>query len=386
MNRMAGKMKGWLARLVRDESGQGVLIMVLILLVLGALILSPLLGFMVTGLKSGQVHEEKTHEFYAADSGVEDAIYWLPQLVQGEGSPPYTFNEETNLWERDDFPILVNDKTVESITIEPEDFYFKITATAATDDKNKTTVIAILGGLLNNAITSNGGVDISPGSTVTGNIVLSEDGTLKPEDYQPSGGYGVYHTSINWPDADTISNECWGQVDEGESLGEEINIGDRVSVGPAYREGDLQITNTGATGATLTLNGTVYVSGNLTFNQPGTASAYIINLKGNTIYADGKIKFPSAGNCRLVGPGCIIARETVDFYPDIQGEEFIFVMSTEQDVQFKPNGDFYGSIAGNVEVDLKPGFTLTWENPPEDLTVLNTLRTACLSILSYNIG
>ena len=58
---------------IRDEKGN-VLILVLILLVVGGLILTPLLGLMSTGLLAGQVYERKMQEYYAADAGVEDAL------------------------------------------------------------------------------------------------------------------------------------------------------------------------------------------------------------------------------------------------------------------------------------------------------------------------
>ena len=56
------------------ESGQA-FILVLIFLLVGGLMVPPLLGFMGTGLKAGELYEEKIDEVYAADAGVEDAIY-----------------------------------------------------------------------------------------------------------------------------------------------------------------------------------------------------------------------------------------------------------------------------------------------------------------------
>lgn len=58
----------------KKESGQA-FILVLILLLVGALMIGPLLGFMGTGLVAGQTYEERVAEVYAADAGVEDAIY-----------------------------------------------------------------------------------------------------------------------------------------------------------------------------------------------------------------------------------------------------------------------------------------------------------------------
>jgi hypothetical protein len=81
-------MKKLFRSLVRNESGQGVLLTVLILLALGAILTVPLLSLMSTGLEAGRLHEEKTDKFYAADAGVEDAMYkikynLLPDWMQG---------------------------------------------------------------------------------------------------------------------------------------------------------------------------------------------------------------------------------------------------------------------------------------------------------------
>ena len=76
-----------IARIIKSESGQGVLIAVLILLVIGGLMFPPLLGFMSAGLKTGQMHEEKAQEVYAADSGVELGMW---KLQEGEMTLPAT--------------------------------------------------------------------------------------------------------------------------------------------------------------------------------------------------------------------------------------------------------------------------------------------------------
>jgi hypothetical protein len=66
---------------IREEKG-AVLIMVLILLVVGGLILTPLLGLMSTGLIAGQVYEKKTDELYAADAGIEDALWRIKHNIE----------------------------------------------------------------------------------------------------------------------------------------------------------------------------------------------------------------------------------------------------------------------------------------------------------------
>jgi hypothetical protein len=44
-------------------------------MLVGVLTVMPLLGYMSSGLKAGMVYEKKMNEFYAADSGVEDALW-----------------------------------------------------------------------------------------------------------------------------------------------------------------------------------------------------------------------------------------------------------------------------------------------------------------------
>jgi len=69
-------MKKTLNKLIREERGQALIIAVILLLV-GALIITPLLGFIGTGLIVGQVFEEKMDGLYAADAGIENACWKL---------------------------------------------------------------------------------------------------------------------------------------------------------------------------------------------------------------------------------------------------------------------------------------------------------------------
>ncbi len=81
-------MKRILNKPIKDETGQ-VFILVLILLLLGGLIMAPLLGFMGTGLKSGQAYEQRMAEVYAADAGIEDATWKImnDQFPAAEDQP-----------------------------------------------------------------------------------------------------------------------------------------------------------------------------------------------------------------------------------------------------------------------------------------------------------
>jgi len=72
-------MKIALNKLATDEKGQA-LILAVILLLVGSLIIVPLLGFMSTGLIAGQVFEKKMGGLYAADAGIEDALWKIINL------------------------------------------------------------------------------------------------------------------------------------------------------------------------------------------------------------------------------------------------------------------------------------------------------------------
>ena len=93
-------MKRILNRLPGNERGV-VLIIVLILLAVGGLTIAPMLSHMSTGLKAGQTYERKTAEYYAADAGVEDAIYKIlsdnASLPQNEGASwSYNLTDSVN--------------------------------------------------------------------------------------------------------------------------------------------------------------------------------------------------------------------------------------------------------------------------------------------------
>jgi hypothetical protein len=105
-------MKRTTNKLITDEKGQ-VMILVLILLVLGALIIAPLMGFMSTGIMAGQTIEERVEEVYAADAGIEDALH---KMLSGYESLPETVGENLTYSIAD-----VNDKDVEVVVELEED-------------------------------------------------------------------------------------------------------------------------------------------------------------------------------------------------------------------------------------------------------------------------
>jgi len=349
----------------RDQQGN-VLVMALILLVVGGLILTPLLGLMSTGLVSGQVYDKKTDELYAADAGVEDAIWKIRDNVLD--SYPHDYPE----------PLIVNNKSV-NITVFREDLdptcgeelRYRIISTATSDDGSSTAIDAHLSvsyldlsALLDNAIVSNDTIDIQPGNYIDGDVWLPDE-----EDLETSPGVSINGTvkdnddmTMYWPTFEQLSGYYLQDVEGAPDPGPSIDLQYYTNIiGPCYREGSLAVDNTGDP-ATLVLEGTVYVTGNLEFRQSGTSHNYTVDLNKQTIFVEGNIEFPS-NVVTIRGPGCIIAKGYINFQPAIAGIDFVLVYSITDEVNFQPSGDFTGCIAGNVHVHLQPGSTITWISP-----------------------
>ena len=84
-------MLRFLRQIMRSEKGQA-LPAVLALLVLGGLTIAPTLSHASTSLNLGRIIQENVHGIYAADAGVEEALWCL-----GEGtSPPEQLTENVN--------------------------------------------------------------------------------------------------------------------------------------------------------------------------------------------------------------------------------------------------------------------------------------------------
>jgi hypothetical protein len=334
-------------KLIRGEKGYVLIAALIVLLVLG-LISGPLLSYMVSGLRAGHTFETGAGELYAADAGVQDAVWQIREGQLCSGMLPHTYY------------MNVNGKNV-TVTVDKD---YKVTSIATTDGGSNTasldshtTVVAYVGvtttigsGFLDNAITSNGTVTIASNSVVTGNV------TYGTSISGPVGGTAT-QGYLTWPIASELSDFYLGQVNPDSPGPNSINLG-TLSLGPSYINGDLAIDGSGGT---LTLTGTIYVDGNLYCRQPGGKS-YTIDLNGQTIFVIGNADFP-ANHVNVSGPGCIIAVGYVNFQPGIMtSTDFIFVMSVSSYVNFQPNGTFSGSVAGNVDVNLQPGNTLTWHS------------------------
>jgi hypothetical protein len=391
-------MKRMLNKLKRGEKGQA-LIIAMILMLLGSLIIAPMLAYMGSGLKVGKdVHEERMDELYAADAGAEDALWYihdidrLKQLVEHVtgGTLPDDWTPEDYTWPLPAYNLGdINGKgvevTVDYIPYDDYDKYFKITSTATSYNDSGTAIssttidsyskIPDFTNLLDNAITSRGTVDLK--STVyDGDVVYCKE-PAPPEDHV-IGGVVKQDCAVGWPPADALSEFYLGDVDGFDFNNDTINVKNTPNpIGPLYRDGDLTINKSGGGNALLTLQGTVYVTGKL---QIGTTNQnFTLNLNGQTIFVKDPTTPPGGyavnigGKTTITGSGCIIAVGGINFQPNMsQGspEDFLFVMSINGTTFAHPSGNFNGSFAGNVEVQLQPGqpaeTKLTWNSPSDN--------------------
>ena len=382
-------MRNILSNFLKNQSGQTALVNMLILVCVGGVVITPLLGFMAMGLKSGQMHEELTEQLYAADSGVEDALFWIPELESGNSTGPW--NWQVDHWTRDTYEM--NDGYVDSTVEQVDTQTYKITSTASTDDTGNTTIQSYVttlrmdfSELLQNAISSSSNVTIKPNVNVTGDVTAN--GTV--DNKGAVNGTITENATLDWPGDEDMSAFYWEDVEALEPFPYgAIDVKDTHSIEPLYREGNLYIDNTGPLGAVLTLTGTVYVTGDLIFQEPGESHDYAVDLNGQTIYCEGSISV--SDKCSIAGSGCIIAVGDLYFAPkgDVGSEDdFVLLMSIEGTTTLQPSGAFYGSVAGDVCVQVKSGqnAALCWTDPSDkDLNFPEGNVITALSILSWEI-
>ena len=330
------------------------LVMALIMLGIGALLIPPFLAHVSTNLLATRVTEGGMKEQYAADSGIEYALWRLDNAVFA-GQEDYE----------------INDKNVNVTwglytgTVQ----IYKITSTATSDDGSSTTTESYVEVLsfFDSAITSPDLVTIQQGSTISGSVI---SGVLEtePDTVIISQTIDARETQ-NWPEAGELSAFYWEDVKDSPDPGSRINLKDTNSIGPLYRAGDLEIYNTGGP-VTATLEGTVYIADNLTFKATAP-KAFTIDLNGQTIYVGGEIKLESENYAAISGSGCIIARGKVDFFPvrivesDPDDPDHVFIMSIENIVKIRSTeGTLYGAVAGKEDTTLRQGTSMALTDVP----------------------
>jgi hypothetical protein len=296
----------------RGESGQ-VLIYVTLALVLALLIIPPLLGFVFTGGRSAQIREDRMLQVHAADAGIEDGYCFVVANATALPGSPEDPPTEIDMGTINGYDVNVQifkDVTTEGV--------YKLLSTATSDGGRELRIESYTSqwdysALMANALTSRDMIDVQPGITITGNV-SANDLDKQSENNILKGMDGELHLgdTPGWPEADELADFYYGDVEgyppySSDTL--DINtldpLGDplyREIADPLYREGDLyMISGNHSDVLTLTLGGTVYVTGDLLIGK--TAHPFTLDLAGQTIFCEQSIRV--GGSCNLVGPGCI---------------------------------------------------------------------------------
>ena len=354
-------MKITVKRILRDETGAA-LAMALILLLIGGLITAPLLSHMGSGLIAGEVYEARTAELYAVDAGVEDAIW---KIQNGDGYLPCSPGSPARNYTITDINGNNVDITITSIAlfqgITNLTGTYRIESTT-TGNGSGTQIEAYIeginmygdyGDILGNVLTSQEEIVLKPGTEVN-----PSEG-----EHSPVENYGD-----DWPTAEELIDFYLYDVEDGTHYYSDTEIdiaGIDMELGPIYVEGELDINNSSNTPATLTLTGTVYVTGDTLIGSTG--KDFTLDLNNHTIFvasnsADPKKALWIGGKCTVVGSGVIIAVGDMYFEPNTEAgvTDPIFVMSVLGVTNVQPGGDFYGSIAGSVEIELMPGTSINY--------------------------
>ena len=374
-------MKTTAKNVIREESGK-ILILVLVLLVVGGLLLGPLLGLMSTGLVAGQVYEKKAAELYAADAGVEDAIWKITNSkTEFDSDDYYAYPDRDNgvaeVW-------AVNEKSVDVEIYRSEigrkgpchiEYAYQILSRAEGADGGLTAIEAYLSvlrlhfsALLEYAIISNGSVTI--GGLGTGSTSYVYGDVFMPD---PSGltlrgeiqGEVVSDPPMTWPTIGQLSAYYRYDLADGSTVyytGKKVTINipantsreDPYVIGPLYAAGELTIQGDGW----IRLGGTIYVKDGLKVNP---TSRMHIDMAEQTIFVEGGSLSLNPG-ITLYGSGCIIARDDIDFQPTIPTDEegYILVMSVEGTVTMNPTNHFHGTVAGKSHVQVQPNNELRY--------------------------
>jgi len=346
-------------RLIRGEKGAA-MVLALVLLVVGGLIVAPLLSYMCSGLIAGKVYERRTAELYAADAGVEDAVWNIQHDTD-------KVNGLTQCYQSTNYTIPnVNDRSVDiTITlVSNATFTYRIVSTASSDGSDTEIEAYVIGeskygdywGIMDNVLTSLGEINLK-----TGNVTPSIG------DHSPLEEYGG-----DWPETWELEDFYGQQVEDEDAYPFDtidLNGGD-MDLGLLYSDIEdlFTIENTSNTPATLNLTGTIYITCDTLIGKTG--KDFTLNLNGHTIFVASNSSDPKKAlwigdKCNIVGAGCIVAIGNIYFEPNIEAgmTEPIFIMSVMGNTFLQPGGDFYGAIAGNVEVNLQPNTSV---NYPEE--------------------
>ena len=414
-----------------DKGKKGaVLILALLVMFVGAIILGGLFMYLDTSLLLATRGEENAVNYYAADSGVEDAILWLqhePWLPHEE--PLAGWNVSCNPRNPPDQPCansyVIGNTTVDVSVLNPQSegfgnntFQINSTATADSGARTKITSYIHMAPLDfyrygEDAITSNCSATIrGQKSSVQGNVTYvcwldcgadppaTNDCPNDGEDCCTETVNGTVRQDTTPPPGIDWWPETWAMVEYFSDMAEDQDAvhvdGDyeidmvnpaNANLGPLYVEGDLLITSSSKNIEHTTLNGILYVAGDLTIQG---AKDFTLDLNDQVIFVEGNgenaYDIYIDQQCDIEGSGAIITIGDIYFEPKMSTSEddFVFLMSMEGLLLVQPTGVFYGSMAGQ-DVQLQPNLSVERTDSADFWGTFPDIDVNMMKIITYDI-
>ncbi|MBM4464596.1 MAG: hypothetical protein FJ014_03340 [Chloroflexi bacterium] len=354
-----------LKKVILDESGRA-LALTLVILGIGVLLLPVFLSHASTNLSATRAIEEGLKEQYAADAGVEYALY----MLANNADVPFTTNT----------PALANNISV-SVTVESEGVYYKITSTA------KDTVICSYV-----KYSPGGNLDLYKGALVSaGDITLAKDCTVDGDiRYGGSFSYGKGFTQLSghqikgevkFPSSgefvQTYKNEAMaGGTYTGTMT---IGMGSITTLGPLYITGNLSVLKN----SVITLTGTIYVGGYIDVDMDS-------DIRGSgSIIANGKILFGKMTGFGTSSDAVIMSVNSyIDFRKDVNIKALIYAPAGS--IDFRKESDETGAtVMGGVigkDINAEKLNLFAYDASFYDSFALPGYKDPGFMVMTYNIN
>lgn len=270
--------------MARNQEGQTIPL-VLVIMVVGAMIIAALFLYLNASLLLVGKNQQNIDSYYAADSGIEDAICWL---IEGKAEGPWTGSDDQG-WERDIYSI--NDSSVKVSVEAMQDLganMYRITSNAtAVDGDGHTTVLSTVWaipfiegpwkpaqGTYEGDVYVHGDVKTGTWAEIIGDVYVTGDIDLHNHS-SITGNVSVEGNIDLDPQSSIIGNVC---------AGGDITIeNDAIIKGDIYISGDHTIKLEGGQKKEARIEGNIHADGNITIIARNSAT-----LQGN-VYVVGNL-------------------------------------------------------------------------------------------------
>ena len=260
-----------------------ILPLLLVLLALGVLMITPTLGHGFTNLQANRITENRAEELYAADSGIEEGLFWL---MSGKQDNLYwTWDDVSETGSRT--PLAINGASVAvSVATLPSmgDNYYRVDSVATGPDGTTTVLSQVWAyapplddfddigqGTHDGDAYVEGDADLH--GTVTGNVVVTGDLVMKDSDSEIGGDLTVEGDFTQNSQSTVNGNVCAG--------------GNMTMNAWSSIEGDVVIELDDGEDATLELKGNALIQGDIyILAADGNSAQYKIILSNKDVVGD----------------------------------------------------------------------------------------------------